>query len=140
MEADLAVGPARHVAGAPGESVTQPRWSPDGVLHYVSDRTGWGNIYADPDRPVCPMAAEFGEPDWAFGNSTYGFAPGVLLNMMDDPLHHRIRRLVTPSVAPRALAVMEAELRQRHARQTRFHRRGVRRAMINFLRRVVLEQ
>ena len=34
----------------------------------------------------------------------YGFAPGVLLNMMDDPLHHRIRRLVTPSVAPRALA------------------------------------
>ncbi len=73
--ADLAVGPARHVAGGPGESVTQPRWSPDGVLHYVSDRTGWWNIYADPDRPVCPMAAEFGEPDWAFGNSTYGFAP-----------------------------------------------------------------
>ncbi|MGH9078555.1 MAG: cytochrome P450 [Acidimicrobiales bacterium] len=43
----------------------------------------------------------------------YGFASGVLLNMMDDPLHHRIRRLVTPSVAPRALALMEAELRQR---------------------------
>jgi dipeptidyl aminopeptidase/acylaminoacyl peptidase len=73
--ADLAVGPARHVAGGPGESVTQPRWSPDGVLHYISDRTGWWNIYSDPGRPVCPMAAEFGEPDWAFGNSTYGFAP-----------------------------------------------------------------
>jgi dipeptidyl aminopeptidase/acylaminoacyl peptidase len=76
VEADLAVGPARLVAGGPGESVTQPRWSPDGVLHYVSDRTGWWNIYADPDRPVCPMAAEFGEPDWVFGNSTYGFTPG----------------------------------------------------------------
>ena len=43
----------------------------------------------------------------------YGFAPGVLLNMMDDPLHQRIRRLVTPAVAPRALALMEGELRSR---------------------------
>jgi len=46
----------------------------------------------------------------------YGFAPGVLLNMMDDPLHHRIRRLVTPSLAPRALSLMEVELRQRARR------------------------
>jgi cytochrome P450 len=45
-----------------------------------------------------------------------GFAPGVLLNMMDDPLHHRIRRLVTPSVAPRALALMEVELQERSRR------------------------
>ncbi len=42
-----------------------------------------------------------------------GFAAGVLLNMMDDPRHHRIRKLVTPTVTPRALAAMEAELRQR---------------------------
>ena len=46
----------------------------------------------------------------------YGFASGVLLNMMDDPRHHRIRRLVTPAVAPRALAVMEVELRERARR------------------------
>jgi cytochrome P450 len=46
----------------------------------------------------------------------YGFAAGVLLNMMDDPLHHRIRRLVTPSLAPRALAIMELELRDRARR------------------------
>jgi cytochrome P450 len=46
----------------------------------------------------------------------YGFAPGVLLSMTDDPLHHRIRRLVTPSVAPRALARMEAELADRARR------------------------
>ncbi len=45
----------------------------------------------------------------------YGFAAGVLLNMMDDPRHHRIRRLVTPAVAPRALALLEAELRVRTA-------------------------
>jgi cytochrome P450 len=45
----------------------------------------------------------------------YGFAAGVLLNMMDDPRHHRIRRLVTPAVAPRALALLEPELRSRTA-------------------------
>lgn len=44
-----------------------------------------------------------------------GFAAGVLLNMMDDPRHHRIRRLVTPSVAPRRLREMEADLRERTA-------------------------
>ena len=44
-----------------------------------------------------------------------GYAAGVLLNMMDDPRHQRIRKLVTPSVAPRALASMEPELRQRTA-------------------------
>ncbi len=45
-----------------------------------------------------------------------GFAPGVLLNMMDDPLHHRIRRLATPAVAPKALATMEVELKERARR------------------------
>jgi cytochrome P450 len=44
-----------------------------------------------------------------------GFAAGVLLNMMDDPRHRRIRRLVTPSVSPRALAQIEADLRRRTA-------------------------
>ncbi len=44
-----------------------------------------------------------------------GFAAGVLLNMMDDPRHRHFRRLVTPSVSPRALAAMELELRERTA-------------------------
>lgn len=43
----------------------------------------------------------------------FGYASGVLLNMMDDPRHHRIRRLVTPSFTPRALALMEDEMRSR---------------------------
>jgi cytochrome P450 len=46
----------------------------------------------------------------------YGFAAGVLLNMMDDPRHQQIRRLVTPAVAPKALALMEAELKERTTR------------------------
>jgi cytochrome P450 len=44
-----------------------------------------------------------------------GFAAGVLLNMMDDPRHRRIRKLVTPSVSPRTLAAIEADLRRRTA-------------------------
>ncbi len=35
--------------------------------------------------------------------------------MMDDPRHHRIRRLITPALAPRALALLEGELRARTA-------------------------
>ena len=61
-----------------------------------------------------------GAPDAAGGGTLiedlpYGFAAGVLLNMMDDPRHHRIRRLVTPAVAPRALSLLEPELRTRTA-------------------------
>src|SRR4029077_12469934 len=72
-------GPER-IAGGPEESVSQPRWSPDGVLHWVSDRTGWWNLYAEDGsagggRPLAPMDAEFSGPDWIFGQSTYGFLP-----------------------------------------------------------------
>ncbi|GIT02270.1 MAG: hypothetical protein CM1200mP27_08950 [Chloroflexota bacterium] len=33
------------VAGGKAESIFQPEWSPDNVLHFVSDRSGWWNIY-----------------------------------------------------------------------------------------------
>ncbi|MFF2555611.1 cytochrome P450 [Nocardia sp. NPDC058058] len=41
------------------------------------------------------------------------WAAGVLLNMMDDPRHARVRRLLTPGVAPRTLRLIENELRER---------------------------
>ena len=65
------------VAGGETESVFQPRWSPDGVLHFVSDQTNWWNLYRwENGRTVAlyPMEAEFGLPQWVFGMSTYGFA------------------------------------------------------------------
>ena len=43
------------------------------------------------------------------------FAIGVLLNMMDDPRHAQIRRLLTPSTAPRTLQRIEDDLRRRAA-------------------------
>ena len=72
-----AVANPAHVAGGPGESVFQPEWSADGLLHYVSDRSGWWNIYrrdaSGSSTNLCPMAAEFGRAQWTFGMSTYAF-------------------------------------------------------------------
>ncbi len=67
----------RQVAGGPDESLCQPVWGPDGKLYVVSDRTGFGNLYrleASGLVPVCPMAAEFGAPQWVFAQSSYGFS------------------------------------------------------------------
>lgn len=66
----------RHVTDGPTESVFQPEWAPDGVLHFISDRTGWWNLYRWRNGEVealCPMEAEFGRPQWIFGMSTYAF-------------------------------------------------------------------
>src|SRR5436305_767775 len=41
---------------------------------------------------------------------------GVVLNMMDDPRHARIRRLVTKGLTPRTVARLEDELRARTQR------------------------
>ena len=67
------------VAGGSDESIFQPQWSPDGTLHFVSDRTGFWNLYRwSGDRVEClhECEAEFGLPQWVFGMSTYGFADG----------------------------------------------------------------
>jgi dipeptidyl aminopeptidase/acylaminoacyl peptidase len=66
----------RHVTDGPTEAVFQPEWSPDGILYFVSDRSGWWNLYRWRNGAVealCPMEAEFGRPQWVFGMSTYAF-------------------------------------------------------------------
>lgn len=76
---DGALAAPRRIAGGPSESIFQPQWSPRGELHFVSDRSGWWNLYRlrdDAVQPLHPMAAEFGEPQWAFGMSRYGFDAG----------------------------------------------------------------
>ena len=68
---------ARHVAGGHDEAIFQPGWSPEGTLYFVSDRTGWWNLYRIRDEQVeavCPMEAEFGRPQWEFGTSTWACA------------------------------------------------------------------
>lgn len=76
LAADGTVSGARQAAGGEAESIFQPEWSPEGELHFVSDRTGWWNLYCVRDgRPVAlaPMEAEFGCPQWSLGISRYAF-------------------------------------------------------------------
>jgi len=73
------------VAGGPGISITQPEWSPDGVLHLVSDETtGFWNLWAfpSPGRPDAGTATartrvrgELAQPQWVFGQSWVCFTP-----------------------------------------------------------------
>ncbi|PWH17859.1 MAG: peptidase [Anaerolineae bacterium] len=74
--ADGTLGEPRQVAGGMAESIFQPEWSPEGVLHFVSDRSGWWNLYRltqDQPEALYPADAEFGMPQWVFGMRTYAF-------------------------------------------------------------------
>ena len=66
----------RRLVGNVKESVCQPRWSPSGTLHFISDATGWWNLYrweGERGEPLFSMEAEFAGPQWSFGQSSYGF-------------------------------------------------------------------
>jgi len=76
LEDDGSISRAELVAGGPDESIFQPEWSPEGVLHFVSDRSGWWNLCCWRDgrvEPLVEMEAEFGRPQWLFGMPTYAF-------------------------------------------------------------------
>ncbi|MGH7903618.1 MAG: S9 family peptidase [Candidatus Dormibacteraceae bacterium] len=82
LAADGSIASPRRIAGGPEESVGQPRWSPGGVLHFVSDRTGWSNLYRwleGATEAICPMEAEFGYPQWQFAMSYFDFASEELI-------------------------------------------------------------
>jgi cytochrome P450 len=118
----------RFVGGFPDDVFTVLRrdapvwWHPP--TSHTPGHVGFWVVSSHADiRAVVSDAATFssaGAPEAAGGGTLiedlpFGFAAGVLLNMMDDPRHQRIRRLVTPAVAPRSLALLEGELRHRTA-------------------------
>ena len=80
LAGDGLAGDPATVAGGPEESVFQPAWSPDGVLHLACDASGWWNLYrvgaGGALEALAPAAEEFGHPQWVFGLSTYTFLPG----------------------------------------------------------------
>jgi dipeptidyl aminopeptidase/acylaminoacyl peptidase len=78
LDDDGSVEDARRVAGGRDESIFQPEWSPDGRLYFVSDRSGWWNLYragagGKGVELLCGREAEFGQPQWGFGMATYAF-------------------------------------------------------------------
>jgi dipeptidyl aminopeptidase/acylaminoacyl peptidase len=92
---DGSIGAATLVAGGLEESVGLPVWAADGTLHFVSDRTGWWNLYAYDGQavnPVLPAAAEFAGPAWVFGDSQYTHAMGGIVAIYErDGASHLTR-------------------------------------------------
>ncbi|HUE26010.1 MAG TPA: S9 family peptidase [Solirubrobacteraceae bacterium] len=74
---DLSSGEQTLVAGGEAESVLEPEWQPDGSLLFISDRTGWWNLYRwSPEASAIETLtelddAEIGQPQWVFGLSRY---------------------------------------------------------------------
>ena len=110
----------RSIAGGSGagESLLAPAWSPDGVLHVISDRSGWWNLHRVDDdglHNLAEVAVELGAPHWQFGASLYGFLddgrivviateqavsrPSVL-----DPVAGTVAPLPVPHTSVRTLA------------------------------------
>ena len=84
------------VAGSTSDWISQPRWSPNGVLHFVAEPNGWMNLHRLRDgriEAVTSEAADFATADWSFGQSNFGFlSDGGLLAIGRsggrDRLHH----------------------------------------------------
>jgi dipeptidyl aminopeptidase/acylaminoacyl peptidase len=96
VRSDLSLTDPFRVAGGLTESVLQPSWSPEGTLHWVSDRSGWWNLYAlvdDTVRALCPERSEFAVPPWQFGRRSYGFLSGgaIAAVRIRDAIHDVVR-------------------------------------------------
>jgi dipeptidyl aminopeptidase/acylaminoacyl peptidase len=94
VASDGSAGPSRAVAGGERESIFQPAWGTDGSLTFVSDRTGWWNLYregADGELTnLTPMSAEFAVPMWIFGYSSYAFLSDgrIVCTYRERGVHH----------------------------------------------------
>lgn len=91
------LGPPLMVAGGIDEAVVQPEWSPANELYFISDRSGWANLYRWRDgmvEPVLEMEAEFARANWWVGMSSYGFdSPDSLVCSYVEKGYWRLARL-----------------------------------------------
>ncbi|MGB3669158.1 MAG: prolyl oligopeptidase family serine peptidase [Phormidesmis sp.] len=98
----------RKLVGNEKESVCQPQWSPRGTLHFISDATGWWNLYrweGERGEPLFPMEAEFSGPQWHFGQSSYGFEDNTTI--LCTYLEKGIRRLARLDTLARSMDVLD---------------------------------
>ena len=71
---DAAVSTTAELVGGTGESIVQPSWGSNGLLHFATDRSGWWNVYVWRDGEMVNLLDEesdHGRPDWQFGFSSY---------------------------------------------------------------------
>ncbi|MFL5824239.1 MAG: S9 family peptidase [Solirubrobacteraceae bacterium] len=79
-------GASQVMAGGPEESVAEPQWLPDGSLVFISDRTGWWNLYRVPAgggpadaELLTDLEAEIALPQWSLSASRYALLPGGMV-------------------------------------------------------------
>ncbi len=108
VHGDGTLGRRQRVAGGDRvESIREPRFSPAGALCFVSDRTGYWNLYRLEGRvtALTTLDAEVGGPQWVFGESYYAFAgdDDVLLSANHGGTWrlHRLRSGVLEDVTDR---------------------------------------
>jgi fermentation-respiration switch protein FrsA (DUF1100 family) len=70
---DGQIGDPMRVAGGPGESAIEPRWGPDGMLYFMSDRTGFWNLYRHDGTAIAPVAEDCAAVPWQLGHASYCF-------------------------------------------------------------------
>ena len=97
LDRDGHVTSSNRIAGSENESVLEPEWSPGGELYFISDRSGWWNLYRSEglgDEPLCSRSAEFGAPQWSFGMRFYAFTgPDEIVCLYSEPGGTRLGRI-----------------------------------------------
>jgi len=97
LAADGAISSSTKVAGGSSESICQPEWGPGGELYFISDRTGWWNLYSargHRDEALCNAEEEFGGPQWVFGRSHYAvLGENEILCLHSKSNVHKLSRL-----------------------------------------------
>ncbi|UFN96791.1 prolyl oligopeptidase family serine peptidase [Micromonospora aurantiaca] len=83
------------LAGGPEESAVEPQWGPDGALYFVSDRSGWWNLYRWNGlevKAVASIAGECAAEPWELGYASYGFLDDgrIVLVVQEGPRHRLI--------------------------------------------------
>ena len=69
----------RTLAGGADVSALEPQWADDGTLTWISDESGFWNLYDDRGgvpRPLLPRQAEFAGPLWGLGQANYALMGG----------------------------------------------------------------
>jgi dipeptidyl aminopeptidase/acylaminoacyl peptidase len=83
---DGRLGKPATIAGGDGSAVFQPEWGPDGHLYFVSDRTGWGQLYRWNAERIARVhgarGAELMRPQWVFGSRCYALHPDGTIAMV----------------------------------------------------------
>jgi dipeptidyl aminopeptidase/acylaminoacyl peptidase len=104
VAADGALGEASVIAGSRSDWISQPSWSPDGVLHFAAEPTGWMNLFRWADgriEQLTDLEAEVVGPDWQFGYQTYEFLRGgeILISARSGGRDRLLRRAADGTIS-----------------------------------------